>query len=132
MLSSHQAVVGRICVFCLTCHRTPADLRLYTRKVEVTRDRIPNWPHDKLTVLAEQSSVFYDLMTPEVLEQVRLHSILWDLRGLLELRGCFACQLEHNMGATCWSHCSDDLVTVDQLQSCGMASLKYLQYVCKH
>ena len=36
----------------------------------MTRDKIPNWPHDKLTVLAEQSSVFYDLMTPELLEQV--------------------------------------------------------------
>lgn len=38
--------------------------------MEVTRDKIPNWPHDKLTVLAEQSSVFYDLMTPELVEQV--------------------------------------------------------------
>ncbi|CAL5221103.1 g3236 [Coccomyxa viridis] len=46
------------------------DLKLYTRKVDVTRDKIPGWPHDKLTVLAEQSSVFYDLMTPELLEQV--------------------------------------------------------------
>ena len=48
----------------------PADLKLYTRKVEVTRDKIPSWPHDRLTVMAEQSSVFYDLMTPELVEQV--------------------------------------------------------------
>lgn len=36
----------------------------------MTRDKIPSWPHDKLTVLAEQSSVFYDLMIPELVEQV--------------------------------------------------------------
>lgn len=47
-----------------------ADLKLFTRKVDVTKDRIPNWPHDKLTVLAEQPSIFYDLMTDVMLEQV--------------------------------------------------------------
>lgn len=36
----------------------------------MTRDKIANWPHDKLTVMAEQSAVFYDLMTPELVEQV--------------------------------------------------------------
>ncbi len=41
----------------------------------MTRDKIPGWPHDKLTVLAEQSSVFYDLMTPELLEQVHLRTL---------------------------------------------------------
>lgn len=50
--------------------RSHADLKLYTRRVEVTRDKIPSWPHDKLTVLAEQSTVFYDLMIPELVEQV--------------------------------------------------------------
>ena len=53
---------------CMSCGA--ADLRLYTRKVEVARDRIPNWPHEKLSVLAEQPSIFYDLLTPELLEQV--------------------------------------------------------------
>ena len=54
----------------LTTARLHADLKLYTRRVEVTRDKIPSWPHDKLTVLAEQSSIFYDLMIPELVEQV--------------------------------------------------------------
>lgn len=47
-----------------------ADLKLYTRNVDVAKDRIPSWPHDKLTVLAEQPSIFYDLMTDVMLEQV--------------------------------------------------------------
>ncbi len=47
-----------------------ADLRLYMRKVEVAKDRLPSWPHDKLTVLAEQPSIFYDLMTEAMMEQV--------------------------------------------------------------
>lgn len=47
-----------------------ADLKLYTRKVEVAKDRIPNWPHEKLTVLAEQPSIFYDLMSEAMLDQV--------------------------------------------------------------
>ncbi|CAL8468957.1 g8498 [Coccomyxa elongata] len=46
------------------------DLRLYTRKVEVAKDRLPSWPHDKLTVLAEQPSIFYDLMNEAMMEQV--------------------------------------------------------------
>ena len=46
----------------------------------MTRDKIPNWPHDKLTVLAEQSSVFYDLMMPELVEQV---IVLLQLEGKL-------------------------------------------------
>ena len=61
-----------------------ADLRLYTRKVEVAKDRLPSWPHDKLTVLAEQPSIFYDLMNETMMEQVSavsnitntLHAIL--------------------------------------------------------
>lgn len=46
------------------------DLRLYTRKVEVAKDRLPSWPHEKLTVLAEQPSIFYDLMNDAMMEQV--------------------------------------------------------------
>lgn len=73
MLRVHQAYVPLTSCMCrLTLEWDHADLKLYTRKVEVTRDKIPNWPHDKLTVLAEQSSVFYDLMTLEILEQVRI------------------------------------------------------------
>ena len=36
----------------------------------MARDRLPSWPHEKLSVLAEQPSIFYDLLTPELLEQV--------------------------------------------------------------
>jgi hypothetical protein len=59
-----QGQTGEICV------HVHADLKLYTRNVEVAKDRIPSWPHDKLTVLAEQPSIFYDLMTDVMLEQV--------------------------------------------------------------
>ena len=39
-------------------------------KVEVARDRILAWPSSKLSVLAEHSALFYDLMPPQVVEQV--------------------------------------------------------------
>jgi hypothetical protein len=47
-----------------------ADVKAFTRKVEVAKDRIPSWPHESLTVLAEHSSVFYDLMTDAMMDQV--------------------------------------------------------------
>lgn len=46
------------------------DLKAFTRKVEVSKDRIPTWPHDQLTVLAESASIFYDLMTEAMVDQV--------------------------------------------------------------
>jgi hypothetical protein len=36
----------------------------------VSKEQIPSWPQEKLTVLAEHSSIFYDLMTSSMLEQV--------------------------------------------------------------
>lgn len=54
----------QVCV----CH---ADVKTFCRKVEVAKDRIPGWPSERLTVLAEHSSTFYDLMSDSVVEQVR-------------------------------------------------------------
>ena len=46
-----------------------ADVKTFCHRVEVTRDRIAAWPSERLAVLAEHSSVFYDLMSDSVLEQ---------------------------------------------------------------
>lgn len=43
------------------------DIKTFCKRLEVTRDRIPNWP-DKLAVWAEHSSIFYDLMGPQLLD----------------------------------------------------------------
>ncbi|KAI7840816.1 hypothetical protein COHA_005462 [Chlorella ohadii] len=43
------------------------DIKTFCKKVEVTRDRIANWP-DKLAVWAEHSSIFYDIMGPQLLD----------------------------------------------------------------
>ncbi len=81
--------------WCLQATKLHADLKLYTRKVEVTRDKIPSWPHDKLTVLAEQSSIFYDLMVPELVEQVTvlLHLHPEGRLGRLSPCGAASCTL---------------------------------------
>ena len=47
-----------------------AEVAGLARKVEVAKDRLPTWPSDKLTVLAESPSAFYDLMPPQLIEQV--------------------------------------------------------------
>lgn len=44
-----------------------ADVKALCKRLEPTRDRIAQWP-ERLTVLAEHSSVFYDLMTPQLLD----------------------------------------------------------------
>ena len=46
-------------------------MKTFCRKVEVAKDRIPGWPSERLIVLAEHSSIFYDLMSDSVVEQVR-------------------------------------------------------------
>lgn len=46
------------------------DVRKLTRKLEVTRDKIASWPSDKLQVYSEQSSIFYDIMTNYLVDQV--------------------------------------------------------------
>ena len=47
-----------------------AEVAGLARKIEVARDRLPTWPADKLTVLSESPSAFYDLMPPQLVEQV--------------------------------------------------------------
>ena len=47
-----------------------AEVAGLARKIEVARDRLPAWPSDKLMVLSESPSAFYDLMPPQLVEQV--------------------------------------------------------------
>ncbi len=47
------------------------DIETFTRRVEVARDRIASWPADTLAVFAEHPSVFYDLMTDQLMNEVR-------------------------------------------------------------
>lgn len=49
--------------------RKQPDIEKFAKRVEVTRDRIATWPSD-LVVYAEHPSIFYDLMTDQLLEQV--------------------------------------------------------------
>ncbi|KAK9811206.1 hypothetical protein WJX73_010422 [Symbiochloris irregularis] len=46
------------------------ELEELTKKIEVGRDRIPSWPSDKLSVLAEHSSTLYDLLSHDLIDQV--------------------------------------------------------------
>ncbi|EFN56107.1 hypothetical protein CHLNCDRAFT_51730 [Chlorella variabilis] len=50
-----------------TMQQDSADVKRLCKRVDPTRDRIAQWP-ERLTVLAEHSSIFYDLMTPQLLE----------------------------------------------------------------
>jgi hypothetical protein len=47
-----------------------ADVRTFAHVVAVGKNKMPNWPSDKLTVLAEHSSIFYDIMTEQLLDAV--------------------------------------------------------------
>lgn len=47
-----------------------AELEELAHKVDISREKVPSWPLDKLTVLAEHSSVIYDLMPDQLIEQV--------------------------------------------------------------
>lgn len=38
------------------------DIKAFTRRQEVGRDRLPQWPSDQLSIQAEQAQIFYDLM----------------------------------------------------------------------
>ena len=44
------------------------DVQSLTRPIEVERKRLPGFPSDKLSVWAESSSVFYDLITDKITE----------------------------------------------------------------
>jgi hypothetical protein len=47
------------------------DLKKFTKKIEVGRDRIAQWPGPRqLTVLTEQATMFYDVMTESIVNQV--------------------------------------------------------------
>lgn len=61
-------------------HTELPDLKAFARKLEVTKDRLAQWPFGKLSVLAEQSSTFYDLMTPQLMELV-FGRMAWELAG---------------------------------------------------
>lgn len=51
--------------------RSQRDVEKMAKRVEVAKDRIAAWPSDQLMVYAEHPSLFYDLMTDQLLEQVR-------------------------------------------------------------
>ena len=57
------------------CAGAAADLKTYTRKLEVSREKLPGWPGDRLTVLVEQAAVFYDIMTPDMMDLVRIEPL---------------------------------------------------------
>mmetsp|Transcript_18698 Transcript_18698/g.56548 ORF Transcript_18698/g.56548 Transcript_18698/m.56548 type:complete len:448 (+) Transcript_18698:187-1530(+) len=47
-----------------------SDLAAFTHTIDVARDRLHRWPSDRLVVLAEHSSLLYDVMTEPMMEQV--------------------------------------------------------------
>ena len=52
------------------------DIEKFARRVEVARDRIATWPGDALAVFAEHPSIFYDLMTEQLLSEVRTEYVV--------------------------------------------------------
>ncbi len=48
-----------------------SDLDAFTKTLDVAKDRLPRWPGDRLVVLAEHSSLFYDVMTESLMDQAR-------------------------------------------------------------
>lgn len=53
-----------------------ADVRKLTRRLEVSREHLATWPGEKLVVSAEHSSIFYDIFSDNLLEQVPANPIL--------------------------------------------------------
>lgn len=47
-----------------------SDLAVYAHTVEVSKQRLPQWPSDRLVVMAEHSSLLYDVMTESMMDQV--------------------------------------------------------------
>ncbi|KAK2076517.1 hypothetical protein QBZ16_001043 [Prototheca wickerhamii] len=45
-----------------------ADVKTFTKLLEVKKDKIPSWPSTELTVYSEQASTFYDLMSSHLLD----------------------------------------------------------------
>ena len=50
--------------------RSQRDVEKMAPRVEVARDRIAGWPSDQLLVYAEHPTLFYDLMTEQLMDQV--------------------------------------------------------------
>lgn len=68
-------------------HASQCTVRLTLRsatQIEVARDRLAVWPGSKaLTVLAEQSAMFYDVMTESMVSQVRFGVCEMPFAGML-------------------------------------------------
>ena len=43
--------------------------------MEVGREKLASWPSEKLAVYAEHSSLFYDVMTDQIVDQVSFCSL---------------------------------------------------------
>lgn len=53
----------------MTASQGREDVVNYAKRLDPARDRVPNWPPvEQLLVLAEHSQVFYDVITPTVME----------------------------------------------------------------
>ena len=61
--------------------RSQRDVEKMAKRVEVAKDRIAAWPSDQLMVYAEHPSLFYDLMTDQLLEQVRSNAAFREGQG---------------------------------------------------
>ena len=48
-----------------------AELEELAHKIDVHRDKLPGWPSEKLTVIAEHSSNLYELVPDQIMDQVR-------------------------------------------------------------
>ena len=43
--------------------RENRDVEKLTKRINIAKDQLPTWPNDRLHVLAEHSSLFYDLFS---------------------------------------------------------------------
>ena len=59
--------------------RAPAEVKLLASLLEVSKERIRDWPREDLVVYSEHPSYFYDMMTRPMLTQARL----WLITALL-------------------------------------------------
>eukprot|EP00891_Asterochloris_glomerata_P004240 jgi/Astpho2/4240/fgenesh1_pg.00064_%23_48_t len=56
------------------------DIKAFTRRQEVGRDRLPQWPSDQLSIQAEQAQIFYDLM-PDQVQDILFSQKGWQALG---------------------------------------------------
>lgn len=57
-----------------------SDLAVYSHTIDVSSDRLPRWPSDRLVVMAEHSSLLYDTMTDSMMDQVFANPAFDDIR----------------------------------------------------